>query len=131
MGYEARPLLRISPPQSASDRRTKVFNYIQAVQTLPTNFTPDEYRSIMSRVNPSLYKKLRETFIVLDDDLEKVNVRSPAIDPNSASEVATDASGSRPLSGANLTSVGSRGRGHKRQPDSPGSHPARNKSNRT
>ena len=73
IGYQSRPTLRLTPPTDASDRRVKVFNYIEAVKTLPTNFTESEISEIMSKVNPRLYKSLRETFIVISDDLPKVN----------------------------------------------------------
>ena len=76
VGYEARPLLRITPPQDASDRRGKVYNFIDAIRNLPVNFTKDEKSLIMSRVNPRLYGKLRSLFVVISDDLEKVNKAS-------------------------------------------------------
>ena len=76
VGYEARPLIRITPAPEASDKRLKVFSFLEAVKSLPTNFTVDEKAAIMTKVNPRLYGKLRALFIVLDDDLEKVNRNS-------------------------------------------------------
>ena len=73
VGYESRPLIRISPPSDSNDRRTKVFNFIEAVKSLPTSFKPDQISSIMSKVNPKLYSSLRALFIILDDDMPKVH----------------------------------------------------------
>ena len=110
IGYQSRPVLRISPPQGSSDRRVKVYSFIEAINSLPTNFTPEEYRLIMSKVNPKLYNKLRETFVVLNDDLDRVN---------STSRSASAQAG--PGSGSNLTALGS-GRGSKRPPEGGSSH---------
>ena len=101
-------MLRITPPQDASDRRVKVYNFIEAIRTFPTNFTKEEYKSIMSKVNPKLYTKLRETFLVLNDDLEKVN-------SSSRGKVAAD--GGNPTTGSNQTALGSRS--NKRPSESP------------
>ena len=76
VGYESRPLIRITPPPESSDRRVKVMNLIEAIRTLPTNFTADKKASIMMKVNPRLYSKLRSLFVVIDDDLEKINRES-------------------------------------------------------
>ena len=46
---------------------------MEAIKSLPTNFTQEEKATIMSKVNPRLYGKLRQIFLVLDDDIEKVN----------------------------------------------------------
>ena len=96
IGYQPRPVLRINPPQGSSDWRVKVYSYIEAISSFPTNFTPAEYRQIMTKVNPKLYNPLRETFLVLNDDLERVNVssRAPA------------ASASSLGSGSNATALG-------------------------
>ena len=73
VGYDARPLIRITPPPESADRRVKVMNYIEAIRSLPTNFTQEQLSTIMSRVNPRLYKQLRSVFVVLHDDLPKIN----------------------------------------------------------
>ena len=97
---------------------------------MPTNFTKAEYQSIMSKVNPNLYGKLRELFIVLNDDLEKINTRgkatsTPAAEPESqvAPEPQSDEPRvvftSPPLTGANLSESDGRGRGSKRPSKSP------------
>ena len=73
VGYDARPLIRITPPPESGDRCMKVMNYIEAIRTLPTNFTKEQLSTIMSRVNPRLYKQLRSIFVILNEDLPKVN----------------------------------------------------------
>ena len=114
MGYESRPLIRITPAQDASDRRVKVFNYVEAIRSLPTNFYSDELKLIMSKVNPRLYCDLRETFMVIDDDMDRVNKSRRSRD----SELVTDGS---VATGANSTSLGSKSRGSKRSNPSPSS----------
>ena len=91
------------------------------MKSLPTNFTPDEYKSIMSKVNPRLYKKLRETFIVITDDVAKVNraeaqgaTANPADEDQGSSHGVSSRDHSPPLSGSNQTTQGHRGRGSKR-----------------
>ena len=45
--------------------------YIEAVQKLPTNFTPDELDHIFKNVSYSFTGQLRSTFICLSDDAYK------------------------------------------------------------
>ena len=69
IGFEPRPLLKITPSSSASDRRVKSYNFIDAVRMLPTNFTATETSEIMEKINnPRLLGKMRSLFIVLSDD---------------------------------------------------------------
>ena len=37
--HDSRPRIKITPPSSASDRRIRTYNYVEAVRTLPTNWT--------------------------------------------------------------------------------------------
>ena len=71
IGYEARPLIKITPAQGASDRRVKVFNYVEAVRALPVNFSPDEINPIIRRINPKLCGQIRSIFIIISDDQYK------------------------------------------------------------
>ena len=69
IGFEPRPLLKITPSSSASDRRVKSYNFIDAVRMLPTNFSASETSEIMEKINnPKLLGKMRSLFIVLSDD---------------------------------------------------------------
>jgi hypothetical protein len=68
IGYESRPLIKIIPPQGASDRRVRTFNYLEAVKFFPTHFTSAELGPILKRINPRLAGQLHALFIVLSDD---------------------------------------------------------------
>ena len=100
----------------------RVYNYVDAIRVFPTNFSETEKRDIMSKVNPRLYSKLRETFTVIDDDLDKVN--SISRKSNSAgNEQALPSADSQsapvqdPATGSNRVAVNGRNRGSKRQTD--------------
>ena len=119
IGYEARPLIRITPPQDASDRRTKTYNYIEAIKVLPTNFTEAELKSIMSKVNPRLYGRLRALFIVIDDDMERVNSSTSGRGHNGQED---SGSGPGPATGANaVEQSATRSRPDKRKASTQGS----------
>ena len=68
ISYDPRPLIKITPASSASDRRIKIFNYVEAVKNLPTNFSQAEVEPIIRRINPKLAGSVRAIFIVLSDD---------------------------------------------------------------
>jgi hypothetical protein len=78
VGYEPRPLLRVTPPKGASERRVRTYNFIEAVKSFPTNFTPAQIAPILKRVNPRLAGQLRSTFVVLSDDAFTQRVQGPA-----------------------------------------------------
>ena len=102
IGFKPRPLLKITPSSSASDRRIKSFNFIEAVKTLPTNFTASEIQSILQKINnPKLIGRMRSTFVVLSDDdyrkkMSKSRSREGAI---TAGQVDPTSSGSGPADG--------------------------------
>ena len=54
IGYDFRPLIKITPPPGASDRRVKTYNYVEAVRALPCNFSSSEVTPILRRINPEL-----------------------------------------------------------------------------
>ena len=92
IGYQSRPSIRIMPPSGSKDRRIKNFNFIQAIRSLPTSFTPDQINSIMAKVNPNLYGSLRSVFVVLDDDMPKVHKARGAERSDPASSAPSSAS---------------------------------------
>ena len=113
-GFDPRPLLKITPPSSAKDRRIKSFNYIEAVRNLPTNFSPLEVDSILQRINnPRLIGRMRSTFIVLsDDDYRRKLFMNRSRDK--PSDEAVPAGVGSPASGANAQPVsGEHSSGHK------------------
>ena len=71
IGYQPRPMIKIIPAPSASDRRIMLYNYVEAVTKLPCHFTPAEIDPITRRVNPKLAGQIRSIFIVLSDDVYK------------------------------------------------------------
>ena len=59
IGYEPRPVLKIHPAPTAENPRVQTYNFIQAIKSLPTNFTDDEIATIFKSVSPKLYGQLR------------------------------------------------------------------------
>ena len=68
VGYDPRPRIKITPAAGASDPRVKVYNFIEAVKILPTNFTESELDFIFKKVSLKFSGKLRSLFICLSDD---------------------------------------------------------------
>ena len=101
IGYEPRPVIKILPAPSSSDRRQKVYNYIQAVSKLPTNIPASELEPILRRINPELCGKVRSLFIILSDDAFKKIIRARK------SESASSQRGERRDSAMSVDSVGS------------------------
>ena len=92
IGYDPRPILKITPASGSQDMRMKTYNYIDAVKTLPTNFTDSELDFIFQKVNPKLCGQLRSIFICLSDDVfRKKKIRSRPEVPADESEANVDA----------------------------------------
>ena len=69
--YEARPVLKLTPPPGASDTRVMTFGFIEAISKLPTNFGQDEVDNLLKRISPSLLGSLRQILVVISDDMIK------------------------------------------------------------
>ena len=67
-GYEPRPLLTIHPSSKASNPRPFTLHFIQAVTTLPPHFSDENLLQIFMNVSEFNRGKLRELFVVLNDD---------------------------------------------------------------
>ena len=92
IGYDPRPILKITPASGSQDMRMKTYNYIDAVKSLPTNFTDSELDFIFQKVNPKLCGQLRSIFICLSDDVfRKKKIRSRPEVPADESEANVDA----------------------------------------
>lgn len=104
IGYDPRPLIKITPASSASDRRQKTYNFVEAVRKLKTNFTPAEVEPIVRRINPELYGRIRTIFIVLTDDM--VKPRLPAPKSSSESRVNRAPEGTNPPVGNAVSTSG-------------------------
>jgi hypothetical protein len=109
IGYEARPLLRLTPPPEASGR-VQTFNFIEAVTKLPASFTPAEISDLMKRVSPKLHGSLRDLFVVISDDNVPRNL-------GKGKQAASDAE----------SEAGSKSKSSKRVADSPGEGPSAKK----
>ena len=68
ISYDARPLIKITPPQSAKDRRVKTYTFVEAAKRLPCNWPESDVVPILRRINPDLMGQIRTLFIVLSDD---------------------------------------------------------------
>ena len=68
IGYLPRPLLKLTPPPDSKNKRVLTYNFIEAIQKLPTNFTREETQEITNRAAKSFPGKLRSLFVVLCDD---------------------------------------------------------------
>jgi len=86
IGYDPRPLIKITPPVGASDRRTKVYNYIEACRALPSTFSATDLDPILRRVHPSLRGQIRATFMVLSDDMMRSRRPESAASASAPSE---------------------------------------------
>ena len=93
VGYESRPMIRITPAEDASDRRVKNFTYIEAIKKLPTGtLASADLRQIVSKARVHFSGRLRSTFVVLSDDEPRDTVRSgrAALPAPAASSAAPD-----------------------------------------
>ena len=71
INYTSRPELKLTPPEGAKDRRVQTLNYIEAVRSLPINFSSDELEPILREIKPKWYGRVKSLFIVLSDDMIK------------------------------------------------------------
>jgi hypothetical protein len=105
IGYDPRPMLKITPPAGSSDRRVKVYNYVEACRTFPTTFAASDLDPILRRVNPKLRGQIRSTFIVINDDQARPQSRRFGQGAGSGPSAASDsgpsaAAGSGPSAAA-------------------------------
>ena len=73
IGYESRPLLKLTPPSSTSDPhpRVQTYNFIEAITSLPTSFSNDEISELLKRISPKLHGSLKPLLVVVSDDMVK------------------------------------------------------------
>jgi len=74
IGYEPRPLLKLTPPSDSNSRpaRVQTFTFIEAVQKLPAAFTDEEVGKILRQASAQFPGRLRSLFVVLSDDRVRV-----------------------------------------------------------
>jgi len=68
VGYEPRPLLKLTPPPD-TDQRVKTLTFIDAVQTLPKTFSADDLAPIVRAAKASFPGRLKTLFVVISDDM--------------------------------------------------------------
>ena len=102
IGFESRPILKLTPPPDASDRRVQVMTFMDAVQRLPSNFSKEELKQILDQVRytPKFYGKLRSLFVVLSDDLLPRRGGRPPSDQGASSSDPADQTRKRVASDA-------------------------------
>ena len=122
VGYDPRPLIKITPASNASDRRIKIYNYVEAVTKLPSSFSADEVEPILRRIRPELLGKVRSTFIILSDDAFKARLKkfpdrkqAPAATVADPSQSQDESDSSTVSSVPRSVAGSSRGRNPKRQ----------------
>jgi hypothetical protein len=130
IGFEPRPMLKIVPPSSSGDRRTRLYNYVEACRAFPASFPAADVQKIMRRINPRLRGQIKSTFIVLNDDMLSSSARdanrSSAPDPSTTSSsesVDVEVQESAEPDDGGFETVRGR-RGQRRRADSPPGSPA-------
>ena len=116
IGFETRPLLKLFPPEGSSDRRVKVFTFIDAIQKLPAAFTPEELQPVleMVRYQTQLSGRLRSLFVVISDDLlPHPKSAKPKPPPSGMEADQSNDQSTSPVTGANANVVNSRKRSSK------------------
>ena len=88
IGYDPRPVMKVTPASNATDRRVRSYYYVDAVRKFPTNFTPEEITPILRRINPDLAGQIRSLFICLSDDQFRKVVAKRKADQASAKQDA-------------------------------------------
>ena len=125
IGYESRPLLKLTPPASASDRRVKTYQFVEAIKVLPTNFTSEELAVIAKSISENLFGQLRSLFVVISDDVIKKRKPKSSSAPGTSSGSKARSSGtpgaSVPTSGGEVSTSPPlvTGRNNKRGSSSP------------
>ena len=79
VGYEARPMIKLTCPETSTQRRVKSYNYTEAISKLPTCFTNAELRPIVSKARIHYRGALRSTFGVLSDDFSSATEVTEAV----------------------------------------------------
>ena len=87
LGFDPRPLLRIIPAQGS---RVQTYNFVEAVQKFPTNFTKSDLDFILSKVGYKQKGQLRSLFVCLSDDMLTKFQRSNRPNPRENDQAPMD-----------------------------------------
>lgn len=77
VGYEPRPLLKLTPPPE-TNQRVKTMTFIDAVKALPRSFSPDDLSPILRAARASFAGRLKSLFVVISDDMPVVTGSRPS-----------------------------------------------------
>ena len=119
IGYDPRPLLKLTPPPSKdkSFQRVLSYNYIEAISALPVNFSGSEIEDVLKRISPKLHGNLKPIFVVISDDMIKRKKTFQKSKP-AAAQAAVNVSGSESTESSKSPGGAVKsGRGPKRGPD--------------
>ena len=111
VGYEPRPLLKLFPAPTATDKRVMTFNFIEAISKLPTCFSAEETAELLKRISPCLHSSLGELFVVVSQDSLRRSGQRVGQESASGQEPSNITSGSESSSPA----TGSSGRRSKKR----------------
>ena len=125
IGYQPRPMIKITPASSATDRRVMLFNYVEATKKLPCSFSSEDIDPIIRRINSDLLGRIRSIFVVVSDDQYKKKMfkgpapahQAPETAPpeDDAASVASEVSQMSEVSGTSGGGKSRSGRGSKRE----------------
>ena len=118
IGYEARPLLKLFPSQTATDKRVLTFNFIEAISKLPACFTTEETADVIKRITPKLHSRLKEIFVIISQDSLRRPSRPSSRRPQAEEadpEAGSEASPTPNVSGSESSPIFVPGRGSKRR----------------
>jgi len=68
VGYEPRPLLKLTPPPEAN-QRVRTLTFIDAVKSLPKTFSSEDLAPIVRAAKASFPGHLKSLFVVISDDM--------------------------------------------------------------
>ena len=130
ISYDARPLIKITPPPSSSDRRVRTYHFAEAVKRLPCTWPEADVVPILRRINPELLGQVRALFVVLSDDqfrqvLAQLKRSKPQANAQAQDEGAMDTEVS--LSDGFVTQKSGRGKSVKRGASSASGGPSAKK----
>jgi hypothetical protein len=70
IGFEPRPLLKLTPPPDSSGKVSKVqtYTFMEAVKKLPSTFSDEEIGKVLRQASSQFPGRVRSLFVVLSDD---------------------------------------------------------------
>ena len=101
LGFDPRPLLKIFTSPEDNERKVLTYNYVEAICSLPSDFSDEELEPILKKISPKLKGKLRQLFGVINDDMIRHKHTAPGPSGSASGSGSGTGSSSRPSSGKN------------------------------